>query len=407
MGKKKVFYGWIVATACMLVMATAVGIVNNCFGLYIVPACEEMGYTRQAMGMTQTMFALGYMIVALFSGVIFKGNRLKKLMIIGSIVMCASYAIFAVAKSLVVFYVVGLICCMAKATVDLVPLSLIISNWFNEKRGMAIGFVCAGSGLGGMLFNILGGQLVESIGWRPTVLVFTGIMCLVILPMVFFVIKVRPEDMGMEPLGKPVEAAGSVSGEGMTLREAMHTKEFYLLVLDIVIAGMGVNAIATTATPFYTDEFQNGVIAANLGAAFMAVLAIGKFSLGGLYDRFGAMKATLLARVLLIVSLLALSGGKNPVFIGIYLLCTGLACASSSTAIPILARNTFGAKNAAAIIGVFSASQSLGAMVAPSGCGLVCDKLGSYAPSYLILAVGVVIMLLPTMMILKPKKKAI
>ena len=98
---------------------------------------------------------------------------------------------------------------------------------------------------------------------------------------------------------------------------------------------------------------------------------------------------------------------KNPVFIGIYLLCTGLACASSSTAIPILARNTFGAKNAAAIIGVFSASQSLGAMVAPSGCGLVCDKLGSYAPSYLIRAVGVVIMLLPTMMILKPKKKAI
>lgn len=406
MAKKKVFYGWIVATACMLVMATAVGIVNNCFGLFIVPACEEMGFSRQAMGTTQTMFALGYMIVALFSGVIFKESRLKKLMIIGSIVMCASYAVFYVAKSLAVFYIVGLICCMAKATIDLVPISLIISNWFNEKRGTAIGFVCAGSGLGGMLFNILGGQLVESIGWRPTVLVFTGIMCLVILPMVFFVIKVKPEEMGLSPLGRLPQQEADMPEGGMTLREAMRTKEFYLLVLDIVIAGMGVNAIATTSTPFYTDEFQNGVIAANLGAAFMAVLAVGKFTLGGLYDKFGAMKATLMARILLIISLLALSQGKNPVFIGIYLLCTGLACASSSTAIPILARNTFGAKNAAAIIGVFSASQSLGAMMAPSGCGFVCDKLGSYAPSYLILAVGVVIMLLPTMLILKPKKKA-
>ena len=404
MKKQKPFYGWIVATACMLVMATAIGIVNNCFGLFIVPACEEMGFTRQAMGTTQTMLSLGYMLIALFSGAIFKENRLRKLMIFGSIVMCASYMLFAVARSLAVFYVVALVCSMAQALINLVPFSLIMNTWFNEKRGMAIGFVCAGSGLGGMLFNLLGGRLVQSIGWRPTVLVFTGIMCLVILPMVFFVIKIRPEEMGLEPLGKPVAASGTVSGDGMTLKEAMRTKAFYLLILDIVIAGMGVNAIATTSTPFYTDEFQNGVIAANLGAAFMAVLAVGKFSLGGMYDKLGTLRATLISRLLLIFALLALAGGKNPVFIGIYLLCTGFACATSSTAIPILARNTFGSKSAAAIIGVFSASQSLGAMVAPSGCGFVCDKLGSYAPSYQILAAAVVLMIPSTMMILKSRK---
>ena len=406
MKKKKIFHGWFIALACMLVLGTAVGIVNNCFGLFIVPACEEMGFSRQAMGTTQTMFALGYMIVALFSGAIFKENRLKKLMILGAAVMCGSYALFAVAKSLAVFYIIGLVCCMGKAMVDLVPISLIISNWFNEKRGTAIGLVCAGSGVFGMLFNLLGGRLVESIGWRSTVLVFAAVMCLVILPMVLFVIKVRPEEMGLAPLGRIAEASGTISDDGLTLKEAMRTKAFYLLVLDIIIAGMGVNAIATTSTPFYTDEFQNGVIAANLGAAFMAVLAVGKFSLGGMYDRFGNLKATLISRLLLIFSLLALSGGKNPVFIGIYLLCTGFACATSSTAIPILARNTFGSRDAAAIIGVFSASQSLGAMIAPSGCGFVCDKLGSYAPSYLILAAAVVLMIPSTMMILKTKKKA-
>lgn len=403
MGKKIIFYGWIVAAACMLVMATAIGIVNNCFGLFIVPACEELGFSRQAMGTTQTMLSLGYMLVALFSGVIFKENRLRRLMWGGSIVMCVSYALFAVAKSLSAFYAIALVCSMAQAMINLVPFSLIMNNWFNEKRGLAIGFVCAGSGLGGMLFNILGGQLVKSLGWRPTVLVFTGIMCLVILPMVFFVIKLRPQEMGLEPLGKLATASGVAPQQGMSLREAMRTKEFYILILDIVIAGVGVNAIAATATPFYTDEFHNGVIAANLASAFMAVLAIGKFSLGGLYDKFGALKATMMARILLIVSLFALAQGKNPVFIGLYLLCCGLACASSSTAIPILARTAFGAKNAAAIIGVFSAAQSLGAMVSPAGCGFVCDRLGSYAPSYLILAAGVVVMLLPTALVLRKK----
>lgn len=405
MVKRKVFYGWIVAAACMLVMSMSIGIVNNCFGLFIVPACTEMGFTRQAMGTTQTMLSLGYMIVALFSGVIFKEKYLRKLMCIGAVVMCASYAFFAVAKSLAAFYAIALVCSMAQATINLVPFSLIMTNWFNEKRGMAIGLVCAGSGLGGMLFNILGGQLVKMMGWRSTILMFTGIMCLVILPLVFWVIKVRPEDMGLQPFGKAQTQGNDTPEGGMTLREAMRTRAFYLLILDIVIAGMGVNAIATTSTPFYTDEFGNGVIAANLASAFMAVLAIGKFTLGGLYDRFGVMKATFMARMLLIISLLALSMGKNPVFIGIYLLCCGLACASSSTAVPILARNTFGSKNAAAIIGVFSASQSLGAMISPAGCGLVCDKLGSYAPSYIILAVSVAVMILPTMFTLRTAKR--
>ena len=104
------------------------------------------------------------------------------------VISSSTYALFAAAKSLTVFYVVALVCSMAQALINLVPFSLIMNNWFNEKRGMAIGFVCAGSGLGGMLFNLIGGRLVESIGWRSTVLVFTGIMCLVYKVIIKFII---------------------------------------------------------------------------------------------------------------------------------------------------------------------------------------------------------------------------
>lgn len=394
--KTRIYYGWIVVLSGTALMATVVGIVNNCFGLYIVPACRELGFTRQQMGLCQTMLALGSMVVALFSGAIFPRANLKRLMGLGAIVMCLGYALFSVAHTLAQFYLIALVVALAQGLVNVVPLSIILGNWFNEKRGMAIGLTFMGSGLGGMLFNMIGGQLIAAFGWRATVLVFSGILCAVVLPIVFFVIKVKPEDMGLLPLGaQQAPADAPPPSEGLPLKRILRTSTFYLLALDIAVAGMAVNAIATTATPFYTDVFGSETIGANLSSAFMAVLAVGKFALGALYDRLGARSATTLARVLLVISLLALSQGARVPFIVVYLLSCGLACASSSVSMPILARSAFGAGGSVAITGIFSAAQSLGGLIAPAFGGWICDMTGSYAPSYQLLTVAVIATIFP------------
>ena len=54
MGTKKgrIFYGWYIVAAGFLVMFCSIGIVNNCSGLYIKPVCDDMGFSRGAMGVT-------------------------------------------------------------------------------------------------------------------------------------------------------------------------------------------------------------------------------------------------------------------------------------------------------------------------------------------------------------------
>ncbi len=405
--RKRIFYGWWIVAAGMAIMATEIGIINNCFGLFVVPACEELGLSRQAMGTTQTMLSLGCMLVALFSGVIFTRVNLRRLMCVSAVVMCLCYALFSAARTLWQFYLIALVVAIAQAMINVVPFSIILGNWFCEKRGLAIGLTFMGSGVGGMVFNVIGGQLVVSVGWRATVLVFTAILCAVILPLMFFVIRTHPADKGLEPLGADSAERAQQSegpGAGMTLREALRTGRFYILVLDIAVAGLAVNAIATTSTPFYTDVFHSETIGANLASGFMASLAIGKFALGGLYDRLGALRATLLARVLLVVALFSLAQGTSVAFIVAFLACCGLSCASSSVSIPILARAAFGVRDVAAITGIFSAAQSFGGLFAPAGCGMVCDMTGSYAPSYLILCAAVVVMIPPMVFALRKKR---
>ena len=51
----KVFYGWWIVAAGFLIMGAAYGIVTNCVGLFVKPVTENMGFTRQAFSMNQTL----------------------------------------------------------------------------------------------------------------------------------------------------------------------------------------------------------------------------------------------------------------------------------------------------------------------------------------------------------------
>lgn len=395
--KRKSFNGWFIVAAGMAMMATSVGIVNNCFGLLVVPACTELGFSRQAMAGNQTMLSLGVLITALTGGKLFNRRNLVGYMRAGSLVMCALYFLFAVVKSLPLFYVVALATGIAQGTINFMAFTLLISAWFRENRGLAMGLTYMGSGLGGMLFNAIGGRLIENIGWRRTVVVYGIILCAVILPLVFFVIRMDPKAIEEEKEIKPAGKKGA--------RTFLRVPAFYIIGLDIIVSGMAVNGIATTSTPYYTDVFSSGTIAANLASGFMASLAFGKFFLGVLYDKLGMIRSTLLTRALLIISLLSLMLGRHPAFVATFLLLVGLAAATSSISVPFFSRAVSTAETETEITGIYSALSSLGALCAPVFCGGFCDRTGSYAQAYLVMAVMVAVILAPVMLTLERLQK--
>lgn len=397
--KHRVFYGWIIVAAGMGVMATAIGIVNNCFGLLIVPACNELGFSRQAMAGNQTMLNLGAMLTAMAWGRVFSRFRLKRLMCIGSVLMCALYFLFALVRSLTGFYLVALTVGLAQGMINVMPFSIVIGNWFNEKRGLALGLTYMGSGIGGMLFNAIGGRLVESLGWRHTVLVFGIILCVIILPLVFLLVKTSPEEMGLRPLGKNVALTSPATGKSAT-QSRFRQYAVIIVGLEIMIAGMAVNGIAATSTPYYTDLFASGVVGANLASGFMASLAVGKLVLGVFYDKLGVFRATLISRALLLLALLALALGSNPICIALFLLCAGIAAAANSVAIPFLARTVAADRTVTGVVGAYSGLQSLGALLAPVVCGWICDYMGSYSHAYVLLLFGIALMLAPLLLCL-------
>lgn len=76
-GRKKIYYGWIIV-AVGVIMMMSYGIVNNCISLYVVPICNELGFTRKAGAFMSTLYSAGGMLVSAVSSSLYQAIPVKK-----------------------------------------------------------------------------------------------------------------------------------------------------------------------------------------------------------------------------------------------------------------------------------------------------------------------------------------
>lgn len=258
---------------------------------------------------------------------------------------------------------------------------MIINNWFHEKNGVALGMTFMGSGIGGMLFNFVAGGCIDAFGWRAAYRILAVIIFLLVVPCVFWVIHVRPEDIGLVPYGeKNQETADAANLTGLSLHEAFHRPYFWIHYLSDIGAP---SAICTAA------------IACSMGA-----LALGKFVVGKMLDRFSAVTMVSFTYLAVCMGLSALMfADRSLLFLFPIVFGMGFGCSFGTLGGSYITRTFFGQRDYVAIMGIFSALGYFGGMLSPIVDGAVFDALGSYVPALaiqLFLTVFVLVLCLAT-----------
>ena len=386
MRKLPIHYGWIMVAAGFLVLGSAAGGLVNSYSLLVVPVCEDLGVSRSAMGLSQTLINTGGVLIPLLAARIYRHFRLRPLMIVAAVAAILAYFCLSLARSIAAICALVVLMSLTQALVTWMPFSILLNNWFEKKRGLAIGVAFMGSGVGGMIFNTLGGGLIASIGWRSTVQLFALINALIILPILIFVIRERPADMGLRPFGstdedEAYEASGPLSGASWA--EEKRSAKLWLLTASILLVGFAINGLSVTMCAYVRDSGYSGQFAANVTAGYMGALAVGKILSGQLYDSLGARRATAICMATLLLSLVCTLLVRLPVMIVAMVLSAGLGIAFATVAFPNIVRYSYGQRDYNAFTGLLTAANAIGGGFAPTVFGLVCDWSGSYAPAYI------------------------
>lgn len=387
----KIFYGWFVVAGGLLIMFTIGGIAWNCVSAFIKPVCADLGFTRQAMSMNSTITSIISMCVSLSWGYILKHFSLRKLMRLAAFGLPLGYIGYSFCTTIWMFYACSVLVGLSLCLVMNLPLSIIISNWFEEKRGQAMGIAFMGSGIGGMLFIPVISNMIERMGWRFTYRFSAVVMFIAAFVAIFFLLKIRPEEMGLRPLGwEQHHAEDAAAGEmpvveGPLFADLAKTGRFWLLAFCISASNSAVGCVNQALQPHLTDNGYAVQTAALIVSVGMGLLAVGKMGLGVVFDKLGIRIGTLFSLGFGLLGLIGMIFCRS--WLGVaaaVVLGQGIGCAFGTVGVPIVTRTLFGERDYATNYGVVCSVGGVCNSISPMLNGAAYDHFGSYNPALML-----------------------
>ena len=277
----------------------AVGFFFYSYGVFFKAIAEDFGGSRLgvAIGLTVTN-AVGA-IAAPYVGRALDKYPLRNVMGIGALFMAFGFLGLSFVQNELQFYLVlGLFIGFGASSMGNLATSKLVTNWFDKRRGTALGIAAAGVSLSGVIMPYISAELIENFGWRQGFLVYSAFTFLVVVPLIFRLVISRPEDVGLRPDGAmPIKFDdGSIlppvgkAPPKMRLLELFKEHNFRMIVLTFSLLFCSMSATLTHMIPRLTD-FGYTLVEASLVMSLCAGFGVvGKLSFGWLSDRLSVRK---------------------------------------------------------------------------------------------------------------------
>ena len=371
-------YRWVIVAAGGLLGCIAIG---GLFSLPVLlqPIVRDTGWSVTGVSSAMTIGFLAMALTSMIWGTLSDKFGPLPVVLTGSIVIAASLALASQATSLLAFqFVFGVMVGGATAAI-FAPMMATVTGWFDTHRSLAVSLVSAGMGMAPMTMAPLVAWLVSHHDWRTTMLIVSGIVAAIMIPVSLLVR--RPPALAAAPSAQA--DGGAARPAEMSRGEALRSPQFLILI----------------ATNFFCCATHSGPIihtvsyAVSCGIPLVAAVTIysveglagmgGRIAFGLLGDRFGAKRV-------LVLGLLAQSfGALAYVFVrelaAFYAVAAlfGFIYAGTMPLYAVLARENFPLRMMGTVIGGTAMAGSLGMATGPLAGGLIYDAFSTYAWLYI------------------------
>ena len=348
-------------------------------GVYLRQLVEEKGWSTGLVSGAITLFYVVSAVLQIPVGGIIARLGPRPVFAAGTLALCVGVAgigrVEAPWQTYVAFIVMG----VGWACLSMTAVATALAPWFEKYQGRAVSIASLGASVGGMagvpilLFGI------AQAGFAATTTIAAVVAFVVLLPLAWFVMKHRPQDIGLLPDGADarVGAVATAPVRRWTRAEALRTA-----ALRSVMVAFGIGMLVqvgfvthqvTMLAPVLGAAGTSATVAATAVAALVSRLLLSRFA-----DQIDARVTT--AGVLLCAAAALASIGLWPVPAVMVTACIlfGATIGNVTTLSPIVVRREFGAASFGAVFGITSCVIQLATGVGPSFYGLLHDAFGGY-----------------------------
>ena len=393
---KKLHYAWIVLAITFVVLLTSAAI-RATPGVLIVPFEHEFGWSRATISVAISTNLLLYGLMGPFSAGFINRYGPRRVMAVSSFMIgLGTLATIAMKQPWQLIALWGVLVGTGTGMIAVVMGATVVQRWFHLHRGLALGLLTASSATGQLIFLPLLAKLAVGPGWRWAVMA-VSMVALIIAPIAFWVMRDRPQDKGLKPLGLPdtEDLPAPVGGNPFlaamsALRMASRSREFWILAGSFFVCGASTNGlVGTHLIPACVDHGIPEVQAAGLLALMGVFDLFGTTGSGWLSDRFDNRLLLLTYYGLRGLALLYLPFGfvSEGHGLTVFAMFYGLDWIATVPPTVALTRQIFGAEKAGLVFGWILASHQVGAALAASFAGFIRTVEGSYDYAFTIAGV--------------------
>ena len=378
------FYGWVIVVVSALTMFFSGPGQTYSVSTFIDGYISDFGWSRSVVS---GMYSVGTLVAGLGMGVM--GNlfdrRGHRLMTTVVVVLLSLACVWMSLVSSVPMLLAGflLIRLLGQGSMSLSS-STMAPQWFIAKKGQALSLVSLGGVVSSAVLPPLNTWIIQNYGWQMGWRFWAVLLCLVMAPIAYFLIRDRPEDVGLWPDDiQPVETTENAEADlfdeiSWTVREAVGTRSFWFLLFcrmipSAIVTGLIFHQVSIMAQVGLPLEVAAVVLSAMAVVRLPVTLVAGQIA-----DRVPTRFMIAFSQGGLVVSMVLLLLAKSMNGALAYGVLAGIIMSLQGIADSVIWPEYFGRRNLSSISGITMMAGVIGSALGPLPYGFAYDIYGNY-----------------------------
>ncbi len=390
--KQRVHWAWIIFGICWINLFVNYS-ARLGYSVILPEMIRTLGFGRVAVGLIFNFYLIVYITISPFTG--FLTDRFGARRVITICLLILSLGVFFMGSvtslwsACFFFAIAGL-----GATGMWVPVVAMVQRWVTiKRRGITLGMVSTGFGLGLATMGAVFPWVVENFSWRYA-WYFLGGMALALVPLNGLLLKSDPESAGFQPWGQKEVPSNpntdiNTPKTRIPLSALFKDSRFWLIGLSYFAVAYSLYCITTFMVDY--AEYQLGLtkaLSSRLASVHGIGQVIGVLTVLPLSDSLGRKKTILISNALIAVAMVALLVvGKQLFLLYFFVGCVGVAYGTTFPIYGLCAGDYFPREAIATVAGAWTPFYGFGAILTHWISGTLRDTTGVYNHAFIISAV--------------------
>ncbi len=401
----RIYRGYPIAVVVFLSTGLSVGMTQYSFGEFAGPLKEEFGWTQTQLNLSLA-FSFISGILAPFVGNLSDRIGIRPVMFISLLLIASGFLLRPLITELWHWYLFSSLVYAGFPGATIMPVGKMVGLWFPKTRGRVMGAVVAGNNFGGITMPPLAAAIIASLSWEMAYLTFGLIMAALGAVALFVIVedenKIESE-MNRTGRGDLAQIARAASQTGITVREALMNRNFWLVMIGLVAATFTYQGVLTQLRQHFEESGFTPAVATT-AISVIAGMGIGsKLAFGRASENITARIATIISVSLQAIGvfIIAQVDAAPLMWVGIFVF--GLGFGGLGALIVLIVQEAFGMKEFGGIMGLMQVGMIASGTGAPLVAGAVHDSTGSFDSSFM-LVVGIFVIGIVALVLARPVK---